>query len=166
MVSLLIDSGADVDKANNNGHTPLFVAVQVCADLKQTDFILISQCIASILQQSGHTDIACKLLRAGANPDIYVQRVRLCSWSSGAQCVCWHSSRTGSAQMSAFACGLERRIVRSRFSSSGCAWDSRCFLFNQWFTWSWLWQRQGIAIFAWRTFEGKCVLGECKKSEA
>ena len=31
---------------------------------------MISQCIASILQQSGHTDIACKLLRAGANPDI------------------------------------------------------------------------------------------------
>ena len=67
MVSLLIDRGADIDKADSLGETPLFVAASVSADGLLLEFVCSD--LKNEIQR-GYVDIVCTLLRAGANPSI------------------------------------------------------------------------------------------------
>ena len=48
LIRMLIDAGADINKANHEGYTPLFIAV---------------------MRGRGHTDVVKKLIDAGAEPD-------------------------------------------------------------------------------------------------
>ena len=70
MLSLLIDSGADVDKAIVDGQTPLCTAAWVSCNLYvclQQNFLNSK---ALLCTQNGHLETVRILLRRGANPDI------------------------------------------------------------------------------------------------
>ena len=75
MVSLLIGRGADADKVNVDGETPLCAAALVFLVLKRFFFLIFCENFLLIRFfyrqiQKGHDDVARILLCAGANPDI------------------------------------------------------------------------------------------------
>ena len=49
MVALLIDHGADVDKANNSGETPLCAAAEVSRNISLAGRVLISRLLVCSL---------------------------------------------------------------------------------------------------------------------
>ena len=97
----------------------------------------------------------------------YCIRVRhYCSGNCWVERECWNYSRNWSTHVSRIASWIVYWNACSRFSSSGCAWDPRCSLFSEWFTWSRTRLRKRVAIFARRTFERKRFVGNCQKGEA